>query len=119
MAHIVTRRTGFTGRNLFEGLLDREGAIHLLHRPGPTEKVESLNDRWTAARGAQNGSDVRGRSTLIAGDLTSPRLGMAYKVFPDSAAAPKGAAKDGEKAPVQKASTEAVALAYLMRGVHW
>jgi len=33
--------------------------------------------------------------------------------------APKGAAKDGEKAPVQKASTEAVALAHLMRGVHW
>jgi len=44
---------------------------------------------------------------------------MAFKVFPDSAAAPKGAAKDGEKAPVQKASTEAVALAHLMRGVHW
>jgi len=119
MAHFVTGRTGFTGRNLFEGLLDREGAIHLLHRPGSAEKVESLNDRWTAARAAQNGSDVRGRSTLIAGDLTSPRLGMAYKVFPDSAAAPKGAAKEGEKAPVQKASTEAVALAHLMRGVHW
>ena len=119
MAHFVTGRTGFTGRNLFEGLLDREGAIHLLHRPGPAEKVEALNDRWTAERAVQNGSDVRGRSTLIAGDLTSPRLGMAYKVFPDSAAAPKGAAKDGEKAPVQKASTEAVALAHLMRGVHW
>jgi hypothetical protein len=44
---------------------------------------------------------------------------MAYKVFPDSAAARKGAVKDGEKAPVQKASTEAVALAHLMRGVHW
>ena len=119
MAPFVTGRTGFTGRNLFEGLLDREGAIHLLHRPGSAEKVESLNDRWTAARAAQNGSDVRGRSTLIAGDLTSPRLGMAYKVFPDSAAAPKGAAKDGEKAPEEKASTEAVAFAHLMRGVHW
>jgi len=89
VAYFVTGRTGFTGRNLFEGLLDREGAIHLLHRPGSAEKVESLNDRWTAARAAQNGSDVRGRSTLIAGDLTSPRLGMAYKVFPDSAAAPR------------------------------
>ena len=119
MAYFVTDQTGFTGRNLFEGLLDREGAIHLLHRPGSAEKVESLNDRWTAARAAQNGSDVRGRSTLIAGDLTSPRLGMAYKVFADSAAARKGAVKDGEKAPVQKASTEAVALAHLMRGVHW
>jgi len=119
VAYFVTGRTGFTGRNLFEGLLDREGAIHLLHRPGSAETVESLNDRWTAARAAQNGSDVRGRSTLIAGDLTSPRLGMAYKVFPDSAAAPKGTAKEGEKAPMQKASTEAVALAHLMRGVHW
>ena len=69
MAYFVTGRTGFTGRNLFEGLLDREGAIHLLHRPGPAEKVESLNDRWTAARAAQNGSDVRGRSTLIAGGI--------------------------------------------------
>ena len=113
MAYFVTGRTGFTGRNLFEGLLDREGAIHLLHRPGSAEKVESLNDRWTAARAAQNGSDVRGRSTLIAGDLTSPRLGMAYKVFPDSAAA------RGEKDPDEKASMEQVAMANLMKGVHW
>jgi NAD(P)-dependent dehydrogenase (short-subunit alcohol dehydrogenase family) len=40
-------------------------------------------------------------------------LHMAYKVFPDSAAA-KGAPD-----PKEKASTEAVALAHLMRGVHW
>ena len=77
MAHLVTGRTGFTGRNLVERLLDREGEIHLLHRPGSAEKVKSVNDRWTAERAAQNGSDVRGRSKLIAGDLTSPRLGMA------------------------------------------
>ena len=89
MAHFVTGRTGFIGRNLVERLLDREGAIHLLHRPGPAEKVEALNDRWTAERAVQNGSDVRGRSTLIAGDLTSPRLGMAYKVFPDSGPRPR------------------------------
>ena len=119
MACFVTGRTGFIGRNLVERLLDREGEIHLLHRPGSAEKGEALIDRWTAERAAQNGSDVRGRSKLIAGDLTSPRLGMAYKVFPDSAAARKGAVKDGEKAPEEKASTEAVALAHLMRGVHW
>jgi nucleoside-diphosphate-sugar epimerase len=118
MAYFVTGGTGFIGRTLVERLLDREGDIYLLHRPGSAEKVEALVVRWTAER-AQNGSDVRGRSKLIAGDLTSPRLGMAYKVFPDSAAARKGAVKDGEKAPEEKASTEAVALAHLMRGVHW
>ena len=40
-------------------------------------------------------------------------LHMAYKVFPDSAAA-----KGGEEA-AEKASGEALALAHLMRGVHW
>jgi NAD(P)-dependent dehydrogenase (short-subunit alcohol dehydrogenase family) len=40
-------------------------------------------------------------------------LHMAYKVFPESAAA------SGKKDPNEKASGEATALAYLMRGVHW
>jgi NAD(P)-dependent dehydrogenase (short-subunit alcohol dehydrogenase family) len=40
-------------------------------------------------------------------------LSTAYKVFPDSAAA------RGEKAVEEQASTEQVALAHLMRGVHW
>jgi thioester reductase-like protein len=40
-------------------------------------------------------------------------LHMAYKVFPDSAAS------RGKKEPDEKASGEAIALAYLMRGVHW
>jgi NAD(P)-dependent dehydrogenase (short-subunit alcohol dehydrogenase family) len=40
-------------------------------------------------------------------------LHMAYKVFPDSAAA------KGEKDPSEKASGEAIALAHLMKGVHW
>jgi NAD(P)-dependent dehydrogenase (short-subunit alcohol dehydrogenase family) len=40
-------------------------------------------------------------------------LHMAYKVFPESAAA------KGQKDPAEKASGEATALAYLMRGVHW
>ena len=38
---------------------------------------------------------------------------MAYKVFPDSAAA------KGEKDKNEKASIEQVAMAHLMRGVHW
>jgi hypothetical protein len=40
-------------------------------------------------------------------------LHMAYRVFPDSAAA------KGEKDPSEKASGEAIALAHLMKGVHW
>jgi NAD(P)-dependent dehydrogenase (short-subunit alcohol dehydrogenase family) len=40
-------------------------------------------------------------------------LSTAYKVFPDSAAA------KGQKDPNEQASTEQVALAYLMKGVHW
>jgi len=40
-------------------------------------------------------------------------LHMAFKVFPDSAAA------RGEKDPNEKASMEQVAMANLMRGVHW
>jgi short-subunit dehydrogenase len=40
-------------------------------------------------------------------------LHMAYKVFPDSAAS------KGKSDPQEKASTEQVALAHLMRGVHW
>jgi NAD(P)-dependent dehydrogenase (short-subunit alcohol dehydrogenase family) len=40
-------------------------------------------------------------------------LHMAYKVFPESAAA------SGKKDPSERASGEATALAYLMRGVHW
>jgi NAD(P)-dependent dehydrogenase (short-subunit alcohol dehydrogenase family) len=40
-------------------------------------------------------------------------LSTAYKVFPDSAAS------KGEQDPDERASTEQVALAHLMRGVHW
>ena len=40
-------------------------------------------------------------------------LATAYKVFPESAAA------KGETNPEEQASTEQVALAYLMKGVHW
>ncbi|HEY4096119.1 MAG TPA: SDR family NAD(P)-dependent oxidoreductase, partial [Baekduia sp.] len=40
-------------------------------------------------------------------------LHMAYKVFPDSAAA------KGEKDPNEKASVEQIAMANIMRGVHW
>ncbi|MDA0181602.1 SDR family oxidoreductase [Solirubrobacter phytolaccae] len=44
-------------------------------------------------------------------------LHLAYRVFPESTAA-KGGGKDGGEGG-DKASGEATALAYLMRGVHW
>jgi hypothetical protein len=40
-------------------------------------------------------------------------LHMAYKVFPDSAAA------RGQTDPNEKASVEQLAMANLMKGVHW
>jgi hypothetical protein len=40
-------------------------------------------------------------------------LHLAYKVFPESAAA------KGEKDPNEKASMEQIAMATLMKGVHW
>ena len=47
-------------------------------------------------------------------------LNTAYKLFPESKAA-KGeeAKKDGKPAKEEELSTEGVAFAYLMRGVHW
>src|SRR5207344_2306618 len=46
-------------------------------------------------------------------------LNTAYKLFPESSAS-KGDKKDGEKpAKDEELSTEGVAFAYLMRGVHW
>ncbi len=48
-------------------------------------------------------------------------LNTAYKLFPDSSAAKKGKEKekDGKVAKDEELSTEGVAFAYLMRGVHW
>ena len=43
-------------------------------------------------------------------------LHLAYRVFPESTAA-KG--EKGDKSASEKASGEATALAYLMKGVHW
>ena len=40
-------------------------------------------------------------------------MSAAYKVFPDSAAS------KGQSDPAEKASAEQIALAHLMRGIHW
>jgi NAD(P)-dependent dehydrogenase (short-subunit alcohol dehydrogenase family) len=47
-------------------------------------------------------------------------LNTAYKLFPDSSAAKgTGKEKDGKPATDEQPSTEGMAFAYLMRGVHW
>jgi NAD(P)-dependent dehydrogenase (short-subunit alcohol dehydrogenase family) len=48
-------------------------------------------------------------------------LNTAYKLFPDSSAAKGKAGEDGKpsKEKEEELSTEGVAFAYLMRGVHW
>jgi thioester reductase-like protein len=53
----------------------------------------------------------------IAPKASDAILNTAYKLFPDSKAA-KGQ-KEGEGAPDKEPTTEAVAFAHLMRGVHW
>ena len=52
----------------------------------------------------------------VAPKATDAILNTGYKLFPDSKAAKGGDAAEGtDKAP----STEAVAFAHLMKGVHW
>jgi NAD(P)-dependent dehydrogenase (short-subunit alcohol dehydrogenase family) len=46
-------------------------------------------------------------------------LNTAYKLFPDSKAAKGKPEADGKPAKEEELSTEGVAFAYLMRGVHW
>jgi NAD(P)-dependent dehydrogenase (short-subunit alcohol dehydrogenase family) len=46
-------------------------------------------------------------------------LNTAYKLFPDSSAAKGKGKEDGKPDKEQELSTEGVAFAYLMRGVHW
>jgi len=52
-------------------------------------------------------------SYALAPKAVDQLLHMAYKVFPDSAAA------KGEKDPSEKASVEQLAMANLLKGVHW
>jgi thioester reductase-like protein len=46
-------------------------------------------------------------------------LNTAYKLFPESKAAKGKAEEDGKPSKEEELSTEGVAFAYLMRGVHW
>jgi NAD(P)-dependent dehydrogenase (short-subunit alcohol dehydrogenase family) len=67
MAYFVTGATGFIGRNLLERLLERDGDIYLLVRPGSQAKFDALVARYDAAA----------RLRAVSGDLTESRLGLA------------------------------------------
>ncbi len=56
----------------------------------------------------------------VAPKLMDAVLNTGYHLFPDSTAAKKGGAEDdGTPAKAQEASSEGLAFAYLLRGVHW
>ena len=65
--YLVTGGTGFIGRHLVERLLDREGDIHMLVRPGSEGKLAALAERFGAAGE---------RLHAVAGDLAEPLLGI-------------------------------------------
>ena len=66
MTYFVTGATGFIGRHLVERLLERDGDVYVLVRPG---SVEALDARW----GAQE------RVKPVVGDLTLPLLGLGER----------------------------------------
>ncbi|HEY5428758.1 MAG TPA: SDR family oxidoreductase [Solirubrobacteraceae bacterium] len=68
MTYFVTGATGFIGRHLVARLLDRDGDIYVLVRPGSTDKLSALMDTW--------GPAAQDRVHPAIGDLASPRLGL-------------------------------------------
>ena len=68
MDAFVTGGTGFVGRNLIERLLDREGKVHVLVRPGSEARFEKLQGRFPGRAE---------RLVAVSGDLTQPDLGLS------------------------------------------
>ena len=68
MTSFVTGATGFIGRHLVERLLEREGDVHVLVRPGSEARLDALLDRL--------GPAARERIVLVTGDLAEPLLGV-------------------------------------------
>ena len=68
MTSFVTGATGFIGRHLVERLLEREGDVHVLVRPGSEARLDALLDRL--------GPAARERIILVTGDLAEPLLGV-------------------------------------------
>jgi NAD(P)-dependent dehydrogenase (short-subunit alcohol dehydrogenase family) len=67
MTYFVTGGTGLIGRHLVERLLERDGDVLVLVRPGSTDRLDALIERWGA----------RGRVEPVLGDLAQPRLGLS------------------------------------------
>ena len=65
--YFVTGATGFIGRHLLERLLQREGDIRVLVRPGSREKLDAIVSRLGG----------EGRITAVEGDLEQPLLGVS------------------------------------------
>src|SRR5579859_4891903 len=67
MIRLVTGGTGFIGRNLLAELAKRDGTTYVLVRPASRERLEA----YIKALGAAD------RMHPLAGDITSPALGLA------------------------------------------
>jgi NAD(P)-dependent dehydrogenase (short-subunit alcohol dehydrogenase family) len=65
--YFVTGATGFIGRHLLERLLQREGDIRVLVRPGSREKLDAIVSRLGG----------EGRIMAVEGDLEQPLLGVS------------------------------------------
>ncbi len=66
MTYFVTGATGFIGRHLVERLLERDGDVFALVRPGSLDRLEAMIERWGA----------NGRVHPVVGDLGAPLLGL-------------------------------------------
>jgi NAD(P)-dependent dehydrogenase (short-subunit alcohol dehydrogenase family) len=73
MAYFITGATGFIGRRLVEGLLEkRQGDIYVLVRESSRPRLDDLLERWTVAAGASAAERVK----PVVGDLRRPLLGI-------------------------------------------
>src|SRR5437879_10291821 len=73
MAYFVTGATGFIGRRLVEGLLEkRQGKVYVLVRGGSQERLEDLIERWSVVAGPTAAKRVQ----PVLGDLRRPLLGV-------------------------------------------
>ncbi len=73
MAYFVTGATGFIGRRLVEGLLEkRQGDVYVLVRESSRARLDDLVERWTVAAGASAAERVK----PVVGDLRRPLLGI-------------------------------------------
>ena len=66
MSYFVTGATGFIGRFLVPQLLERDGDIHVLVRPGSEQKLADRAEKWGG----------KGRIKPVTGDLGEPGLGI-------------------------------------------